>query len=774
LKKIVLLVGLLLAIPVLANAWTLTLNVVGSGGMPGNNITVTGTASKIDTGGMATVYPTGTATCTINTAAGYNSTVTVDGFAKTGTSFTYSSGPHTIVATYSAPPPNDVTITQATGGSITIALPNSTFSSAGATGVTVGTSLPITLAANSDYSIASYSINGAVVNYNGTVTGEVLTVPYSMTAAPVPNTITGSFAFVANLTATLLAPLNGLNTQPVTCTGSATSNDTGILYTFAVTGKPSGSNVSLAPQGPGTGQSITFIPDLIGNYTVRLDVTTAHGASVSKTASIPVTSYVDYLTAQCSSCHSTSFPAVVASYDASPHDHRISCQDCHTNTTPHTILPTSAVCGTCHFDSNGQVPGHLFDITGNPCLSCHDPHSTVGSASAIGPHYNNMTGAGYPASYVTSRSDCSDCHFNSSANISIRQDWATSGHGDTSGGPWVANDFKTMSGCVQCHSTTGFIAYSSGQLTSAWGVASDKTKEVLSCKGCHSNVGTGALRTNLPIKPYAGDGFLNPDLGAASNLCAKCHSGTQSGKSIKAQAAAGANFANLPFISSHSSAAAGVLFKSIGYEFGTRDYSNNWHFKHDRIGVNHFKAYGFDTGSDGPCAGCHMSSPNKHTFAPLAKDGSGAVSAIVSTSCAGCHTGAAYLDAARMNARIGKYAVTLLALRKVLEGKGIYYAEAAPYFFKSANDASSGNAITNWGTADTMGAAFNFNLLQHEPGAYAHNMIYAKRLIYDSIDLLDNGVLDNSVTATLNNLAGLTADQKTTVKGYLTPSGTRP
>jgi len=774
LRNISLLVGILLATPVLANAWTLTLKVAGANGATGNNITVTGGASRVHTGGTYTLYPTGTANVAINTATGYTHTAIVDGQSNAATSFSWNSGSHTVDVSYAAPPPNDVTITTPGGGNISILLPNGTSSFTGATGVAVGTSLPITLAANSDYTIASYSINGLVTNYNGILPGEVLTIPYAMNAAPVPNTITGSFSFVPNLTATLSAPLNGLTTQAIYCTGQATSNDTGILYTFTVTGKPAGSNVSLTPQGPGSGQSISFVPDLIGSYTVRMDVTTAHGASASQTAIIPVTSYVDYLTGQCTSCHSSSFPAVVASYYASPHNHRISCQDCHTNTTPHSILPTSAVCGTCHFDSNGKVPGHVFDISSNPCLSCHDPHSTVGSASTIGPHYNNMTGAGYPASYVTSRSDCSDCHFDSPANVAIRKDWAGSGHADTAAAAWTSSDFKTISGCAQCHTTTGFIAYSSGKVTSAWGAASDKTKEVLSCKGCHSNIGTGALRSNLPVAPYAGDSYRNPDLGTASNLCAKCHSGTQSGRSIKAQAAAGANFANLPFIGSHSSAAVGILFKSIGYEFGARDYSNGWHFKHDRIGINHFKAYGFDTGSDGPCAGCHMSSPNQHTFSPLAKDESGAVSAIISSSCAGCHTGAAYLDAARVNARINKYALTLLALQKVLEGKGIYYAEAAPYFFKSANNASPGNAVTNWGTADTMGAAFNFSLLRHEPGAYAHNMVYAKRLIYDSIDCLDNGALDNSVAATLDNLTGWTAEQKSTVKGYLTPSGARP
>jgi hypothetical protein len=73
-----------------------------------------------------------------------------------------------------------------------------------------------------------------------------------------------------------------------------------------------------------------------------------------------------------------------------------------------------------------------------------------------------------------------------------------------------------------------------------------------------------------------------------------------------------------------------------------------------------------------------------------------------------------------------------------------------------------------------MGAAFNLHLLTHEPGAYAHNMVYAKRLIYDSIDYLDDGVLNSSVSDAIDALTSLEAAQKSTAIGYLTKAGARP
>ncbi len=43
-----------------------------------------------------------------------------------------------------------------------------------------------------------------------------------------------------------------------------------------------------------------------------------------------------------------------------------------------------------------------------------------------------------------------------------------------------------------------------------------------------------------------------------------------------------------------------------------------------------------------------------------------------------------------------------------------------------------------------MDAGFNYNMLYHGPGANAHNRYFTKRLIFDSIDWLDNNTLDGT------------------------------
>jgi len=646
--------------------------------------------------------------------------------------------------------------------------------------VAYGSSKTINMTANTGYQIDTVAVTGAPA-----ATGFSGLTSFAYTFENVLNdgSIQASYKIIPVLIARIATSTQTvLVNSTLSIDGGNSTATVPALYSWRVVDPVTGA--------PATGATVTtgvstaqFTPGALGTFRVLLTLSSPLTASSTAYLDIPVISQSLYRSSNCAACHTARNPDIIAGYDSAPHaasiDIEVSCYTCHYQGDavqhPGVIRPVG-ICAGCHLGADGKVAGHPIAIGSSTCVSCHDAHSTIPLVAAIqgAPHYNNVTSGSYPACYVSSQADCADCHYDSPENQTIRQQWYSSGHARVLARSFTDYDFKTLDGCVRCHTTTGFIAFSSGRTTSAWGSASDKTKEIISCKGCHTDLSTGELRGTPPVKPYPGESYSNPDLGPASNLCASCHSGTGSGRSIKALAAGGADFGNLPFTGSHSSAAAGILFKSAGYEYGFRNYSNGWHFKHDRIGINHFRAYGFDTGSDGPCAGCHMSSPGKHSFSPLARDAAGAVSAIVSGSCAGCHSGPAYLDAARTNSRINKFAASLLALQKILEAKGIYYADRAPYFFRSAGNVSAGNAVTNWGNADTMGAAFNFNLLQHEPGAYVHNMTYSKRLIYDSIDFLDNGALDDSVSSAIDGLTTLSADQKATAKGYLAPKGTRP
>jgi len=815
-KKSLPILIIVLLVPALAIAWSLNTWVrSGGGNIVSRNL---GTPQTSVNGSLFSNYTThANLPVTVNANTGYTiSNVTVNGAtaATSGTSYTTTvAGPsnQSVYATFAA---NRLSLTAAAGygGAVDKTSLSNIFY-----GTKVTTAIKFRFYPNPTtfnvYNVTGVPIGASVEVVPGAVGANVYVT------FPVGYTFTDNIALKGTFSGPPIAksavPQTVKPGNQVTLDGSSS---TGTVVDSVVTVPLSANNYTWTQlNGPATvaltasGSTATFTPTVEGTYQFRLAVT---GGSIATT-----TIYVNKSSAivardTCGNCHQSAGVGtntnVFGNWSSSTHAQKfVMCAHCHVgaDTGGHfgdlhsgTVNETTFVytslhldqgknfCFSCHHTANSPHYNVETELA-NICVACHNPnvHNPAATMSlGLGAkHFNGYTSSVNPnfrAAYVTPSTQCSNCHITTNATpdavndpalLQQRTDWATSGHSNTNGPGWIAKDFKILSGCVQCHTTTGFISYSTAKITTAWGTVSDKTRGVLSCDGCHTDISTGALRTSNPIQPYANVPYTNPNL-STSNLCMKCHSGTRSGQSIKALLAANSDFSNLVFIGSHSSAAAGILLKSAGYEFDSKNYSNSRHFKHDAIGNNHFKAYGYDTGVAGPCVGCHMSSSNKHSFSPLVKDTSGAVTSINSTSCGGCHTGPAFLDAGRMNVRKAKFATVLLALQKVLETKAIYYANVEPYFFKSVGNTDSGNAFTNWGNADTMGAAFNFNLLQHEPGAYAHNMIYSKRLIYDSIDFLDNGLLDNSVVATIYGLASLNAAQKSTAVAYLSLAGARP
>lgn len=486
----------------------------------------------------------------------------------------------------------------------------------------------------------------------------------------------------------------------------------------------------------------------------------------------------------------------VGATEASTNDQFNLCTSCHNYTKPDgTIFGSGTVAsgtapyyhntvwyrilGTTHYDNPATpavIEGYALRTNGpnnsDPCFDCHGHESKTG------------TRPGRPAS--------------------IHTDWAKSAHGGTilstkitaaagqtdrtveevdavmaagatdSDAPgWIHYDWDSAgrASCQRCHTATGAANYMNnptGYVSSNNNFAHLQAgqNEVMYCWGCHSNAGTGELRNpgaiteNYAAVINAGTGTTGtavsvtyPDI-AGSNVCMTCHLGREVGDNIKTITDADGV---LGFVNSHYLSAGGQLFGTTGYEYDGVSYANPSYFAHDKIG----SAAAAGTGSNGPCAGCHMTTPNSHSFSNVTKDNAGAITALTSTACVTCHDGthgtaltagsaaaATFLETEKEH-----YHAALDALDAALQAKGIYFFNAHPYFYQAANGA--GGAYTNWagpyGFANwknVMGAAFNYNLLHHDPGGYAHNRIYSKRLIFDAIDFIDNGVLDGVITVT--------------------------
>jgi len=362
------------------------------------------------------------------------------------------------------------------------------------------------------------------------------------------------------------------------------------------------------------------------------------------------------------------------------------------------------------------------------------------------------------------------------------------GANEASGAAWSHynwDDTSTRGSCQRCHTSTGASNFMKNPATYdatgngnsfahlvKWTKTGGSTQqELLYCWGCHEKAGNGKLYTpGARVETY--DAVNNPGTGTTgttvtvsypningSNVCMTCHIGREIGETIKNTVDADGI---LGFINSHYLTAGAQLFAQSGYTYPGLNYANPSFYKHDQIG----SATAPGTGLNGPCVGCHMSSPNKHKFtnvstsqdpASITANG-GEIAAITSTACATCHAGGFALTPASLNAEEEEYTAALAGLSAALATKGInFYAGAYPYFFTAPYVVGGSNTgLTNWAAAygvanwqPVMGAAFNLNLLAHDPGGFAHNRFYAKRLIWDSIDYIDDGIINNSTPATL-------------------------
>jgi hypothetical protein len=454
----------------------------------------------------------------------------------------------------------------------------------------------------------------------------------------------------------------------------------------------------------------------------------------------------------CEICHT----AVVAQgWDLSVHNTAVAgCEGCHGGGQYHKGIgpipypaPGVEECATCHETSSpGFLTRHLGDNSDTPtvvegyvienCLDCH----TIKENNPATLQWEHNPGA-----------------------TAIQKEWAKSAHAgqiasatpDT-GTVWGHYDWdaSSRSSCQRCHTATGLANFLTNPATynaanndfshlSGW-TSTNKTSgqnELLYCSGCHSDVATGVLRNPGALTiSYSNSTSTFPDV-AASNVCMACHTGRENGESIKNSTG---DFANLSFINSHYLTAGATIFNLSGYEYAGQSYDQGYH---KNVGV----ANAFATGTTGPCVTCHMSEGEGHTFDFLTKDVNGVITANNSPICSNCH---GTLNPADLEISKEEFHAALEALEEALEAKGIYFYGAHPYFYTAPYQAytppnpNPNVAFKNWESLytgkgkDVMGAAFNYNLLEHDPGAYAHNNGYALKLITDSIDFLNDGLVD--------------------------------
>lgn len=437
------------------------------------------------------------------------------------------------------------------------------------------------------------------------------------------------------------------------------------------------------------------------------------------------------------------------------------------------------VCGDCHKEDRSDVA-----INRQWAASAHAGHILTAGVVQDGATKNSPW-AHYDWDSI-SRQSCQQCHTSTGQANFMKSQWE-----DATSYNNKKNDFTHLSGWVGTKN-------GSGEFTS---VTSSNQNEMLYCWGCHSDVETGTLHApvSVGIKPgYKVDdvALQLPNLGS-SNACVGCHSGRGN---IQILLKANGVDPTTPLsadttpkstataTATHYLNAAATIFHEetkVGYEFPELNYTDPAKYGDQQISYLHRFSN---------CVACHMSGEESHSFSATQKDTvTGEITAINSQKvCNGCHSSLIPMNAGKLEESRKGYEESLHILEHELALHGYVFVNAHPYFyvgstagadlfFKSPNGITpavfsetaidrNGDLVVDtldwndvnldgiiddadlvmqpvtWKTQGDIGSGHNFNYLHHEPGAFAHNRFYAKRLIFDSIDWLDDGKMDNKIT----------------------------
>lgn len=303
----------------------------------------------------------------------------------------------------------------------------------------------------------------------------------------------------------------------------------------------------------------------------------------------------------------------------------------------------------------------------------------------------------------------------------IVQLWAGSGHADTQSRSFTHwNEQGAIPpNCALCHSSEGFRSFHGLDGSTPGEIPHPiPTGGVVDCGTCHDDGAMALAAVTFP------SGVVIEEPGSIGT-CITCHQGRQSGLAVeRATSEIGDNVVDseLAFINIHYAPAAATLFGSEvngGYEYPGKDYMGRF---------AHILPYS-------TCVDCH----NPHSL-EVAVD-----------SCVGCHS-ADDLRAIRTSTldfdglgdpdrgiyhEIETLKGTLFAAishyAETVSGTPIAYVDGNPYFFIADEPPTERYDAF---TPALLRAAYNYQFVKKDTGAWAHNPHYAIQLLHDSIESL--------------------------------------
>jgi len=317
--------------------------------------------------------------------------------------------------------------------------------------------------------------------------------------------------------------------------------------------------------------------------------------------------------------------------------------------------------------------------------------------------------------------------------IPFLSEWASSPHAkrDARAFTYWDKDGSIPEVCARCHSTSGFLDYLGVDGSTEWKVDSKPpTGEVVACVACHNRATRFLSVVHFP------SGLSVHDVGAEAR-CMACHQGRASTVSVNAATEGmGADEISdkIAFINIHYRAAAATRFGTLakgGYEYPDRAYQG--FYKHDEGASTCIDCHSPHTTkvSFEHCTACHREVRTAEDLKKVRKltidaDGDGNTTEGIAEEIDTLHKA--------LMAAIQSYA-------KEVGGKAIaYHSHNHPYFFIDTNgngiadpeEAQGQNRYNAW-TPRLLRAAYNYQFVAKDPGAYAHNSVYILQILHDSL-----------------------------------------
>ena len=287
-------------------------------------------------------------------------------------------------------------------------------------------------------------------------------------------------------------------------------------------------------------------------------------------------------------------------------------------------------------------------------------------------------------------------------------------------------DEEVSASCAKCHGgAEGFRFF----LEHGVGAEVLEQGNGLDCETCHDTFADVAdpadAYATVSVTEYEMPSGETFDEGDASNICANCHSGRKYGGNVDASS----SFQNIHYLP--AAAFLNGTDGQGGYEYATKTYAGKL--------TGHL-------GGDS-CLDCHDPVGTNHTFQPN-DDLAG---------CGPCHSGILDVEEIRGADHTADYDgdgdaseplveelddLRAALLEEMQSLADICYASGSyPYWFNDTDgsgmcdgsEASYANSFSPW-TEPLKRAAYNYQAVYKDPGAWAHNFDYAAQLLYDGIE----------------------------------------